>query len=375
MSPEPQMTKETVEVKSDMSSKASDYLEDEEVQRLHEAFDSLGIDYPKNDEEELQALMKFSDIEVKVSNLMIKWDVHNSLSTITKLKVDHSNLDTWVDELQRRIRPSWLRKVISGPLKFERMVSSFGEEVGAEDRPKYWYYIYKAVSQLISDETVEVDALTDTQRKMNFDVLVKDLKSQDIGARRREIFDRILRQPLYNEDPNPEAVMRKLAESVRWIRANYREDELFIAYIMPVYQRYVETFGEISSMGKLRSRIERYLIEENSEKPDLLKFIDEWVSDANTFIDDKVPTGGKTALISVLGARSSMPSSSSTKRIIKAFAPFLNEKTGRYTLDIPRRTLLSLFDGRCVKCGFIWSKNHRCSNMTFLKKGLDKNSI
>ena len=174
------------------------------------------------------------------------------------------------------------------------MVSSFGEEVGAEDRPKHWYYIYKAVSQLICDETTELGALTDTQMKMNFDVLVNDLKSQDNGARRLEIFDRILRQPLYNEDPNPEIVMRKLAESVRWIRANYREDELFISYIMPVYQRYIETFGEISSMGKLRSRIERYLIEENSEKPDLLKFIDEWVTDANTFIGDKVPTRDRT---------------------------------------------------------------------------------
>ena len=254
------------------------------------------------------------------------------------------------------------------------MVSSFGEEVGAEDRPKYWYYTYKAVSQLICDETTELGALTDTQMKMNFDVLVNDLKSQDNGARRREIFDRILRQPLYNEDPNPEIVMRKLAESVRWIRANYREDELFISYIMPVYQRYLETFGEISSMGKLRSRIERYLIEENYEKPDLLKFIDEWVTDANTFIDDKVPTRDRTALVSVSGARSSMSSSSSTKRIVKAFAPFFNENTGKYNLEIPRRTLLSLFEGRCERCSFIWSNNHRCTSMTFVKSGLYKNS-
>ena len=122
-----------------MSPKTSDYLEDEELQRPHEALDSLGIDCPKNNEETLQALMKFSDIEVRVSNLIIKWDVHNSLSMITKLKVNHSSLDTWIDELQRRICPSWLRKVITGPLKFERMVSSFGEGVGAEDRPICWY--------------------------------------------------------------------------------------------------------------------------------------------------------------------------------------------------------------------------------------------
>ena len=106
MSPDQQVTKRTVKSKSDMSSKTGDYLEDEEVQRLHEALDSLGIDYPKNDEEEIQTLMKFSDIEVRVSNLIIKWDVHNSLSSLTKLKVDHSNLDTWIDELRRRIRPS-----------------------------------------------------------------------------------------------------------------------------------------------------------------------------------------------------------------------------------------------------------------------------
>lgn len=106
MSPVIQVTKGTVKVKSGMSSKTSNYLEDDEARRLYEALDSLGNDYPKNNEGELQALMRFSDIEGGVSNLIIKWDVHNSLSSLTKLKVDHSNLDTWVDELRRRIRPS-----------------------------------------------------------------------------------------------------------------------------------------------------------------------------------------------------------------------------------------------------------------------------
>ena len=366
MYPGEQVTGRTVKAKSDTSSKASDNAEDEEVQRLHEALDSLGLKRPKGDDEIYRTHLRFSDIEAKVSDLITKWDVFNSLSRITKLKADHSNLNAWIEDLQTRIFPLWLRRVVTGPSKFGTLVPSFGEDVRQEDRPIYWYYIYKAVSAAICSETVELGALTGTQRKMNFDVLVKDLKSQDKWAHRQEIFDRILGQPLFNEDPNPEVVMQKLVESVKWIRANYPEDELFIAYIMPVYQRYIETFGEISSMGKLRSRIERYLVEESPEKPDILKFIDDWMSDANTFVDDKVPTKDRTALVSVSRARSS------TWRILKAFEPFLDEKTGRYILDIPKKTLLSLFEGRCVKCGFHWSKNHRCSNMTFVKKALDK---
>ena len=68
---------------------------------------------------------------------------------------------------------------------------------------------------------------------------------------------------------------------------------------MLVYQTYIENFGEISSMGKLRVRIVRYVSAESSEKPNFMKFIDKWVTGANTFIDDKVPTGDRTALISV----------------------------------------------------------------------------
>ena len=366
MSPSIQKTNKVIEDLSNMSQDSTSPLEDEEIQRLFEALDSLGLDRPKDSEETYKTHLRFADIEAQVAGLIIKWDVYNSLSRMIKLKVDHSNLDEWIENLRVRLFPLWLRRVVTGPSKFGTLVPSFGEDVKPEDRPIYWYYIYKAVSAAICSETVELGALTGTQRKMNFDVLVKDLKSQDKWAHRQEIFDKILGQPLFNEDPNPEVVMQKLVESVKWIRANYPEDELFIAYIMPVYQRYIETFGEISSMGKLRSRIERYLVEESPEKPDILKFIDDWVSDANTFVDDKVPTKDRTALVSVSRVRSS------SWRILKAFEPFLDEKTGRYILDIPKKTLLSLFEGRCVKCGFHWSKNHRCSNMTFVKKGLDK---
>ena len=342
---------------------------------MFEALDFLGIDRPKDSEETYKTHLRIADIEAQVAGLIIKWDVYNSLSRIIRLKVDHSNLDEWIENLRVRLFPLWLRRVVTGPSKFGTLVPSFGEDVKPEDRPIYWYYIYKAISAAICTETVEPGALTATQQKMGFDVLVKTLKMRSKRTRRKEIFERILRHPLYIDDPDPKVVMMKFTESLRWLMANHSDDEPFISRLIPVYQRYIETYGQISSMGKLRSKIERFLIEENGDKPDLLEFIDQWMTDANTFIDDKVPTGGKTALISVLGARSSMPSSSSTKQIIKAFAPFLNEKTGRYTLDIPRKTLSSLFDGRCVKCGFIWSKNHRCSNMTFLKKGLDKNSI
>lgn len=47
-----------------------------------------------------------------------------------------------------------------------RLLISFGEEVGVEDSSKYWHYICKAVCLLISDETVELGAFSDTQRRI-----------------------------------------------------------------------------------------------------------------------------------------------------------------------------------------------------------------
>ena len=54
-------------------------------------------------------------------------------------------------------------------------------------------------------------------------------------------------------------------------------------------------------MGRLRSRIKCSLTEENGERPNLLEFIDRWATDDNTFLDDKVPTGNRTALLSASG--------------------------------------------------------------------------
>ena len=119
--------------------------------------------------------------------------------------------------------------------------------------------------------------------------------------------------------------------------------------------------------------MERFLSDENTEKSDLLEFLDEWMTDANTFMDDKVPTGSKTALVSVSGTRFSKSSSSSTKRISKAFASFFDETTGEYVLRMPRKSLVALFEGKCIKCGFPWSKNHHCSPEAFVRKGSGRN--
>ena len=96
------------------------------------------------------------------------------------------------------------------------------------------------------------------------------------------------------------------------------------------------------------------------------------MTDANTFLDDKVPTRNRTALLSVSGTRFPGSACSSTKRIIRTFAPFFDGKTEEYVLRMPRRVLLGLFQGKCVKCGFTWSKNHKCSDEFFIKKGSGK---
>lgn len=356
-----------------MSLQNSQYFEGADAQELLKALSALKIDHPKDEEELCETYIRFTDIEANVANLITKWDVAKQLTKVSKLKVDHSNLDEWVNDLYTRISPKWLRKVIVGPEKAGSLVPSFGEKVDAKDRPIYWYYIRKGVSSVIYDETVSSGALTETQREKEIDVLVKELRLFNSGSRRREAFERILRHPIYHEDPDPREFIRKLAESVRWLRANHLSDELFIAYLVPAYQRHIDTYGETSSMGKLRSRMERFLSDENTEKSDLLEFLDEWMTDANTFMDDKVPTGSKTALVSVSGTRFSKSSSSSTKRISKAFASFFDETTGEYFLRMPRKSLVSLFEGKCIKCGLPWSKNHHCSPEAYVRKGSGRN--
>ena len=74
-----------------MSQDSTSPLEDEEIQRLFEALDSLGLDRPKDSEETYKTHLRFADIEAQVAGLIIKWDVYNSLSRMIKLKVDHSN--------------------------------------------------------------------------------------------------------------------------------------------------------------------------------------------------------------------------------------------------------------------------------------------
>ena len=75
-----------------------------------------------------------------------------------------------------------------------------------------------------------------------------------------------------------------------------------------------------------------FLTEENGDRPNLLEFMDKWATDDNTFLDDKVPTGNRTTLLSVSGTRFPGSASSSTKRIVRMLAPFFDEKTGEHIL-------------------------------------------
>lgn len=102
-------------------------------------------------------------------------------------------------------------------------------------------------------------------------------------------------------------------------------DESLILRLMPDYQRYIETCGEISSKWGLRSRIEHFPTEGNADRPDLLEFSDKWMTDYNTFLDNKVPTGNRKALLSVFGTRFPNSATSSTKRIVRVSAPFFDE--------------------------------------------------
>ena len=79
--------------------------------------------------------------------------------------------------------------------------------------------------------------------------------------------------------------------------------------------------------------------------------MDRWATDDNTFLDDKVPTGNRTTLLSASGTRFPNSASSSTKRIVRMLAPFFDEKTGEHILKMPRRVLLGLFQRKGAKCG------------------------
>ena len=85
------------------------------------------------------------------------------------------------------------------------------------------------------------------------------------------------------------------------------------------------------------------------------------MTDYNTFLDNKVPAGNRTALLSVFYTPFPNPTTSSTKRIVRISAPFFDEKTGEHLPGMPRRVLLDLFQRKCVKCGRTWLKDHlRC---------------
>ena len=123
----------------------------------------------------------------------------------------------------------------------------------------------------------------------------------------------------------------------------------FISRLMPDYQRYIETCGEVSSKWGLRLQIKHFLTEENADEPDLLKFNDRWTTDANTLLDNKAPPGNRTAPVSVSGTRFPNVATSSTKRIVRVSTPFFNVKTGEYILRLLRRVLLGLFQRKCAK--------------------------
>ena len=278
---------------------------DYELAGLRKVFEELNLDCPEGDKMRTEVFSKPTTIEISVADYLVKWEISKKMGTVTKLKNDYSNLEDWASELLSKLSPGFLRQIVRHPTLLNSTLPSLGAEIRSEDIPFYWYNFAHGVSEIIYDCTVSPNTLTASQRELTVSALILELKKSNAGSIRQQGFDRILSHLRYNGGPDPRALTKHARDFWRWLEINYPEQDDFICKIFPFYSYYLDTYGKVSSMGKLRTMIEDYLYDDSAERPKIIKLVDDWLTNSSTFVEDKVPTGPKTALVSVSGTRSS----------------------------------------------------------------------
>ena len=261
--------------------------------------EQLHITPSKDVEAALAQYASLVSIQNEVSKLVAGWEVKQQIVNIEKLAVDHRNYLAWADGIADRLDPDFLRIVVDGSDAGALALPPLEGIAHPDKLDWYWFYIKKSISRIVYTNTVMPGALTEKQQRLTISELVDELRTENSGRARKELFDELLRHPILCRGAGASEVFSRCMETIRWFEQKYKSLMPSIGLILPAHAAFVEGHGATPSIGKLRDHIEELLGSQVSNVPAVSDFLGKWLYDPVTFVGDEVSAGYSRALIIV----------------------------------------------------------------------------
>ena len=334
------------------------------------AFEQLHITPPKDVKAAMALYTLLVSIQNEVSKLVVGWKVHKQISDVEKLAVDHRNYCDWADGIADRLDPDFLRIVADGS-DTETSVLPPIEGISHPDKLNwYWLYIKKSVSRIVYANTVVPGALTERQKQLVVSELVEELRTENLGRARKELFDELSRHPIICRGAGADEVFGRCMETIRWFEQKYIDLMPLMGFILPTYTTFVEEHGVTPSLAKLRGCIEELLGSQVSNVPAVSDFLGKWLYDPVTFVGDEISAGGSKALISVKANSDRKPSSKYVRDTLEMYSAHIDKKSDTIRLTLSTDQFFALIKGKCRRCLAPYKKGHKCAPNAKLIKGI-----
>ena len=334
------------------------------------AFEQLHITPPKDVEAAMAEYTLLANIQNEVSKLIAGWEVHSQFGNVEKLAVDHHNYFDWADGIANRLDPDFLRIVVDGTDAGALALPPIEGIAHPDKLDWYWFYIKKSVSRIVYTNTVMPGALTERQLRLTVSELVDELRTENSGKVRKELFDELLRHPIICRGARAEEVFRRCMETIRWFEQKYKSLMPLLGLILPTYTTFVEEHGVTPSLEKLSGCIEELLESQVSNVPAVSDFLGKWLYDPTTFVNDEISAGGSKALISVKANSDRRSSSKYVRDTLEMYSALIDERSDTVRLELSTDQFLALIKGKCRRCLAPYKKGHRCAPNAKLIKGI-----
>ena len=334
------------------------------------AFEQLRITPPKDVEVAMAQYTLLVSIQNEASKLVAGWEVKQQVVNIEKLAVDHRNYLAWADGIANRLDPDFLRIVVDGSDAGALALPPLDGIAHPDKLDWYWFYIKKSISRIVYTNTVMPGALTEKQQCLTVSELVDELRTENSGRARKELFDELLRHPILCRGAEASEIFSRCIVTVRWFEQRYKNLMPLMGFILPTYAAFVEEHGVTPSIGKLRGHIEELLGSQVSNIPEVSDFIGKWLYDPATFVGDEVPAGGSKALVSVKAKSDKKPSSKYVRDTLEMYSALIDKKRDTVRLVLSTEQFLALIKGKCRRCLAPYKKGHKCAPNAKLIKGI-----
>ena len=209
--------------------------------------------------------------------------------------------------------------------------------------------------------TVMSGALTEKQQRFTISELVDELRTENSGRARKELFDELLRHPILCRGAGASEVFSRCMETIRWFEQKYKSLMPSIGLILPTCAAFVEEHRVTPSIGKLRDHIEELLGSQVSNVPAVSDFLGKWLYDPVTLVGDEVSAGYSRALIIVKANSDRKPGSKYVRDTLEMYSALIDKKRDTVRLKLSTDQFLALIKGKCRRCLAPYKKGHKCA--------------